>query len=202
MSELLTLLGILFVAMMSPGPDMILISRYALSPRPRTVFFCILGICVGLCVHIALALLGLAALIAAGGMIYMIAKTLGAIYLIYIGYRIWTATPDLQNADNISAPLYDRQAFRRGLLTNLLNPKVMIFILALFTQLIDPAAPPVKIAGFIGLLLPAVFMIWSGFALLIRQPVIFKSLKKHERQMNMVFGAILIGFGIILGVTP
>lgn len=200
MTELLFMFGILFASMMSPGPDMMLIMRYALSSQPRTVFFCIIGVCAGLCLHIALALLGLTALIASGGGAYTLAKLLGAFYLIYIGYRIFTSAPDMGRArtDNTKD---NWQALQRGFLTNILNPKVMIFILAVFTQIIGPGTAVAEKAVLISAFLLAVFVIWSGFALLIRQPFILKGLKKHEGRMNRIFGILLIGFGLTLGVT-
>lgn len=201
MNEIFFIMGIMFLAMMVPGPDMMLIMRYALSPYPKTAAFCIFGVCAGLCIHVALALVGVSALIASGGFIYAAAKIIGAAYLVYIGYRIYSAPVHMDSVQPRFG-LDRRAAFRHGFFTNVLNPKVMMFILALFTQIINPAEPLQYKLLIIVLLLATEFITWSSFAFLIQRPAVYKSLKKYEHQINVCFGLLLISFGIILGVTP
>lgn len=201
LTDIFIMLSVLFVSMMSPGPDMMLIMRYSLSDTPRSAFFCVLGVCAGLLVHITLALLGVAALIASGGMAYKIAKMIGALYLIYIGIQIFRSKDNLTKPDANLSTTYFR-AFKQGFFTNVLNPKVMIFILALFTQIINPDYAPVIKGMMICIMLVAVFVIWSAFALLTRQKKVLKVLQKYERQLNIVFGAVLTLFGMGLAIKP
>lgn len=200
-TDIFIMLSVLFIAMMSPGPDMMLIMRYSLSNTPKSAMFCVLGICAGVCVHTALALFGVAALIAGGGLAYKIAKLIGAGYLIYVGVMIFRSTSTFDKPDKSVRTTYLR-AFRRGFLTNVLNPKVMIFILALFTQIIDPASPIQEKLFMIVIMLVAVFVIWSSFALIIRHPQILKLLQKRTRPLNIGVGIVLIIFGIGLAIKP
>ncbi len=199
-TDVFIMLSVLFVSMMSPGPDMMLIMRYSLSDRPKSALYCVFGVLAGLMVHIALAVAGVAALLASGGLAFKIAKFIGAAYLVYIGYKMFTAKGASLTAREEANATYAR-AFREGALTNMLNPKVMIFILALFTQIFDPSDTVQKTALMISIMLAAVFVIWYGFALIIRQPLIISRLQKYEVHLNKGFGGALIAFGLILVYT-
>ena len=200
-ADLLVMLGILFATIIMPGPDMLLISKYSLSRDPKAAMFCNFGITLGVVFHIIFALIGLAALMAAGGLFYQIFKLAGALYLIYLGWQSWRSGTTLKTINKRTKPDY-KKAFRQGLLTNLLNIKVMIFMLVIFTQVIDPSYTLPQKLVFAAVLLISAFLFWCIFILFIRRPKIYKRLKKTERHINMVFGSLLILFGILLAVSP
>ena len=106
-------------------------------------------------VHTLAAALGLSAILATSATAFTVVKLLGAAYLIYIGVRALTSRTLLN--DNVVAgdAVVARVAFRRGIVTNLLNPKVALFFLAFLPQFIDPASER-KVEAF--LLLGATFI--------------------------------------------
>ena len=180
---------------------MMLISRYSLSRDPKSAIFCNLGIALGLLIHSILASLGIAALLMADASLYTILKIIGALYLVYLGVQSLRSSGILENISKAQKPDY-KKAFRQGFLTNLLNVKVMIFILVLFTQVIDPDYSINQQSIFVVVLILSSFLFWSALTIAIRRPAIFKFLKKNETRLNMVFGSLLILFGLILAVAP
>ena len=204
-ADITIMISVLFIAMMSPGPDMMLILRYNLSSAPRSSLFCILGVCAGLCIHILLALIGFAALIASGGLAYQVIKLIGAAYLMYIGFQIYNAprhSTDIETSNTLAKTATYKKAFHQGFITNLLNPKVMIFTLALFTQIMTPDDPIAHKLIMTGVMLFTVFSVWCAFIMITRQNIFLNFLKKYEHRLNITFGILLILFGGALALKP
>ena len=114
--------------------------------------------------HTLAAALGLSAILATSALAFSIVKWVGAAYLIYLGARLLLAKAAAAALDGGTRSSADdpRSAFRQGILTNVLNPKVALFFLAFLPQFIDPASEH-KTAAF--LVLGATFivtgMMWS-----------------------------------------
>ena len=131
---------------LTPGPDLLYILGHALRRQPgawRAGVWATLGIIAGCLVHVAVAAVGLGALIAASATAFGVLKWLGALYLVYLGVRSWRAASATLPVDapGATAALPPAAAvFWRGLLTNLLNPKVVLFFLAFLPQFIVPGA--------------------------------------------------------------
>jgi threonine/homoserine/homoserine lactone efflux protein len=106
-------------------------------------------------VHTIAAALGLSAILATSATAFTVVKLLGAAYLIVIGLRALTTRSPLQAQLTSGSVMAARVAFRRGIVTNLLNPKVALFFLAFLPQFIDPGSER-KIEAF--LLLGATFI--------------------------------------------
>ena len=140
---------------LTPGQDTFFILGNSLGAGRRAGIAAALGIAAGSIVHTLAAALGLSAILATSATAFTVVKLLGAAYLIYIGVRALssrTLLPDtLVAGDAVAA----RLAFRRGIVTNLLNPKVALFFLAFLPQFIDPASDH-KVGAF--LLLGATFI--------------------------------------------
>lgn len=131
------------VAAMSPGPDFVVAVRNTLIGSRRAGLMTALGFGLGVCIHLAYCLAGLAVIISQSILLFSLFKYLGAAYLIYLGIgalrsKGMAQTFDADPADGPRNTLSDSQALRSGFLTNLLNPKATLFFLALFTQIIDP----------------------------------------------------------------
>lgn len=142
LTTLLILATITFVSMMSPGPDMLLIVRHSNEPTRWPAVTCITGISLGLLVHVTFSIFGIATAIAASTTLYSGMKLAGAGYLIYIGLKtLLTKEGMALTGANKTDRTKKRSPFRDGFLCNVLNPKVTIFILAVFTQIIEPATP-------------------------------------------------------------
>ena len=126
---------------LTPGPDTVyILGRSIAHGRPAGVASAF-GICVGSIFHTCAAALGLSAFLATSAWAFSAVKLIGAAYLVYLGLRAL-----LQRGPELNLPAQFKQkapsaAFRQGILTNILNPKVALFFLAFLPQFIDAATP-------------------------------------------------------------
>jgi threonine/homoserine/homoserine lactone efflux protein len=121
----------------TPGPDMLYVAARGASEGRSAGIVSALGIGAGTLVHIAFVALGLAALLSAVPVAYLVVRLGGALYLIYLGTRALRSHASLALQHVEPAPL--RVVFRQGVITNVLNPKVALFFLAFLPQFVDPA---------------------------------------------------------------
>lgn len=122
-----------------PGPDTLyILGRSAAQGRAAGVISAV-GIGVGAVIHTLLGAAGLTALVAASATAYQIVKWAGAAYLVYLGLTMIFSRAD-GPAQAARPPQSLARVFRQGVLTNVLNPKVALFFLALIPQFIAPGA--------------------------------------------------------------
>jgi len=131
---------------LTPGPDTLYILGRSIAHGRRAGVASALGISVGSVFHTGAAALGLSAVLATSAWAFTIVKLAGAAYLIFLGVRAL-----LERQPELSVPAHFKQrgaaaAFRQGILTNILNPKVALFFLAFLPQFIDSVAPSKTIA--------------------------------------------------------
>lgn len=193
------------VLVITPGQDTFFILGRSLSGGRRAGVAAALGITAGSIIHSFLAALGLSALLATSAYAFMAVKFAGAAYLIYIGARaLLSRTNDL--ADDGAAARADGRwsAFRQGIISNLLNPKVALFFLALMPQFID-AASTHKVAAFLALGMSFVTLgvIWCVILAIAAAELRGLFLRKPSmgRVLNRVAGAMFIALGIRLATT-
>lgn len=133
-----------------PGQDTLYILGSSIAHGRRVGLASALGIGTGCIVHTLAAAVGLSAVLATSAAAFLVVKLAGAAYLIYLGVRALAGNSQglgpVPGATSTSPAL----AFRRGVLTNVLNPKVALFFLALLPQFIDSDSPT-KVAAFLGL---------------------------------------------------
>ena len=125
---------------LSPGPDMAFTLATSASRGPRAGLGAVAGIAIGGAIWTVAAALGLAALVATSDRALDVVRYAGAAYL------IWLAIQAVRNLDSAPAGHASRsasRAFRRGLTTNLLNPKIGLFFLAFLPQFTNPEISPV-----------------------------------------------------------
>ena len=193
----------LAVVYLLPGPDMILLLQTGARQGRGAALATAIGLGVARGCHVALAALGLAALFKAAPWTFDLVRLAGAAYLLWIGIQCLRSTlvPNLNGADESSADTRWREAIQRGLLTNLLNPKALLFCSVLLPQFINPQAGPV-LAQFavLGVILVSVGLLFdSAYALagaalgrwLQRSP-------SAQRLQQWLFGSLLIGFAVRL----
>src|SRR6186713_98729 len=135
----------------TPGQDTFFILGRSLSGGRSAGIAAALGISTGTVVHTILAALGLSALLATSPYAFMAVKFAGAAYLVYIGMRaLMTRSNGLPGTQSGNGGDGRWPAFRQGIVTNLLNPKVALFFLALMPQFIE-ATSTHKVAAFLAL---------------------------------------------------
>ena len=164
----IALVGLVTVlAVISPGPDFAIIVRNGIRYGRQLGLATALGIASGVCVHTTYTLLGLSYVVAACSWAMEGVRYAGALYLIWLG--ISSFLPRKKEAeqscpDEEMTSVSFRMAFRHGFFCNVLNPKTMLFFLALFTQVISPSTPLHMKIG-IGIFISLTHLVW--FALVV-----------------------------------
>ena len=204
MQEFLLVAGIHLLAVMSPGPDFVMMLRNSLVYSRRAALFSAIGLGLGILVHVTYSLLGIALIISQSIVLFNIIKWLGAAYLIYIGIQSLRSKKvekveaiNMQKEEDISS----LHAIRIGFLTNALNPKATMFFLALFTQVINPATPIFMKVAY-GIEMSIVTALWFGLvAVFMTQAPIRKKFMGVKHYIERFFGAILIGLGVKVALS-
>ncbi|MBE9475967.1 MAG: LysE family translocator [Proteobacteria bacterium] len=135
-----TFMGAAMLLYLTPGADMMFTLATGISGGPRAGLAAAVGISAGVLVHVALAAAGLAVLLLAYPAAYDAIRYVGAGYLMWLAIQSWRAG-DAVRGEGGSTGMW--RAFRRGFVTNILNPKVALFVLAFLPQFTDPAIGPV-----------------------------------------------------------
>ena len=185
-----------------PGPDMLLVVARGVGEGRRAAFGCVLGFAGAGIVQIPALALGLATVLQASPVAYETLRWSGAVYLVYTGLT-YLISPARPVAGFASASPSAVAAFRQGFLNNLMNPKVLVFMLALLPQFVDPLRGPValqfvllgitmKCCGFAVNGTVALLSGWVGNWLSARQAFI-------QWQRRLV-GTVLVGLGLRLAL--
>ena len=199
-SQFLTIAIIHFLAVASPGPDFAVVTSNSLLHSRKSGIYTTLGIALGLAVHITYCILGIAIVISKSIILFNIIKYLGAGYLIYIGYKSMRAKPapalETEETEKPKKNLSPLAAIRIGFLTNVLNPKATLFMLALFTQVITPGTPK-GIEMLYGLeMMTATFLWFSLLSVFFSHKQIRIRVAKFQHKIERVTGVVLIALGI------
>lgn len=122
----------------TPGPDMLLIASRSVSQGRAAGFASLAGILVGTYCHAMAAAFGLSQLFLAVPIAYEVVRYAGAAYLLYLAWKAFIAEGPAKSPTALKSHFPIGKIFRQGLLTNLLNPKMALFVLALFPQFVRP----------------------------------------------------------------
>jgi threonine/homoserine/homoserine lactone efflux protein len=188
------------IVIASPGPDSLNSLAIGLSRGRREGVAYALGVGVGCLTHTLWAMLGISAIVAASVTLFNVIKWIGVAYLLWLGVQALRSSGRfaVSDAADRGPTVSAVQRFRQGLLTNALNPKVMLFFLAFLPQFVDPQHGLAVIwqLGLMGLTFTLVTAVaysalaWSAGAVgakLARQPRIALWL---ERATGIVFIAM------------
>ena len=192
-----------FLALLSPGPDFVLIVRSSLVFRFRVASGVCLGIALANAFYIALCLISIQSLSKVAGL-YDVIKYLGAAYLMYLGYRLLSSKSSGYIIEQSNPSHSTNSTFFRelgsGLMASLLNPKISLFYLSLFTLVID-ANTPMLIQASYGIWMFSTVLFWD---LLLTRFIGSKSIKvffKHFIcKVEKVCGLFLVGLGLKLAL--
>lgn len=201
MSEWLLFVVVAAVAIMSPGPAVLVAMRNSLNGGARRVMVSSLGNIVGLACVAGLATLGLGAVLHTAEWLFSLIKVLGAAYLVYLGIRQWRAETPLLSAASVTARSgWSRwRTFLEGYLVAISNPKAILFFSALFPQFIVPESALVpQFALLIATFMMMSFMTLVGYGLLARRLVSQLRSPRWTRYIQRLMGSLFIGLGISL----
>jgi len=190
------------VVLAIPGPTVILVISYALSHGWRVALASVAGVGLGDATGVTLSLIGLGAVLSVSVTLFTILKWVGALYLIWLGIKLWRAKP--APIETLGAEAQDavrtrrRSMFWRSWLVTALNPKGIAFYVAFLPHFVAPAAPiapQLVLLGTTFVILGIVnAALYALFASSIRRH--FKS-SRAMAWMNRVSGSFLIGAGVM-----
>lgn len=194
-----------------PGPDFAITVRTTLVHGRRAGILCLLGVNLGVAVHTTAAVLGISALIVSSQELFGILKWAGAAYLFWLGIQAIhesfrkkgekaSESQEVRVAEAISKKA-GMAAFRSGLLCNLLNPKVVVFVLTFFPQFIDPKLPAGPQLALLGFTWGVLGILWLMVLVLLMERIrpLFER-PAFKCWLNRTTGAVLLLFGMKLAL--
>lgn len=189
---------------LTPGPDTVYILGRSIAQGREAGVASAFGISLGSIFHTCAAALGLSAILATSALAFGTIKLIGGGYLIFLGAKMI-----FDRRKQLSLPSNFRRrttmaAFRQGMLTNILNPKVALFFLAFLPQFIDPASTA-KLAAFLtlGLTFVTTGTIWC-LVLAWFASTFSERLRKNEtisQWLNRTAGALFVFLGLRLATA-
>jgi len=203
LSTVLAFLGASIILTLMPGPDNLFVLAQSITQDKKAGIATSFGLCTGLLVPIGAAVLGISAIIYQSTVIFSIVKFAGAAYLLYLAWQSFRAKGDPFTLDQQNAQAYVA-LYRKGILMNILNPKVSLFFLALLPQFVNTSnghvALQMLILGII-FLIQALFLfsVFSIFAGKVRKVIIGKP--AIAKRLNMVQGVIFTFIGIKIALS-
>ena len=200
------LLGFALTALIieiTPGPNMTYLAALSLSSGRRVGFAAVAGIAIGLMTYGIVAALGLAAVIDRSPLLYGILRWGGVAYLLWLAWEAWSSeretSPDATDGTDDEPWI----AFRRGLITNLLNPKAAVFYVAVLPEFIRPGADTVMSQT---LALSAVYVtiatvIHAGIVALAGSMQSVVAASNRRRFVRRLLALALVGIAIWFALT-
>ena len=205
----------------APGPDNLFVLAQSATYGARLGFCIILGLCTGIAIHTCLLVAGVSALIAASPTAFFVIQCLGAAYLLYLAYKSFgvkagvvhvdschpersvTESKDpVKSSDAISGVPSARSLYMRGIIMNLTNPKVILFVLSLIppaVRLDRPIHPSLQMAIFGGEFILATMIVFGSIALLAGTVKKFLlTSPKANRNLNWFSGAVFVFLAVAL----
>ena len=199
---LLSLAGIYAMVLVSPGPNFLVITQAAISESRKHAIYTGLGVACGSAVLASLAATGMGLLLSHFAWIHRTMQVLGGAYLLYIGIKIWrSARQPLPEKMTMAKMRSLGAAYRYGALTNLTNPKAMVFFTTIFATLIGPATPGwLKAASVVEIF--TISLCWNiVLATLFSHGGIQARYRRAKTGISRMTGGLLSAFGIHMLLT-
>lgn len=201
--DLIAFLLAVLVVTATPGPAMALIVRRAALQGFQPAVATVLGLEAGLFVWAVLAGVGLAAVVAASEVAYLVLRVVGAAVLLYLGVRALLAarrhTAEPEAGVRRHRPW---RAFGEGLVVQLANPKAAVFVLALYTSFVPADARVLRTVLLLALLQVVVeTALYLGLAAAVGSAGAWFRRSRVRRALDAVSGTVLVALGLRLAVT-
>ncbi|MDQ0257160.1 threonine/homoserine/homoserine lactone efflux protein [Evansella vedderi] len=198
MMVLISFLGVAIFLTLMPGPDILFVIVQSISQNKMAGIATALGLCSGLIFHITAATIGISAIVYQSSFAFSIVKYAGATYLFYLAWQSFKEKNSVFLNGSQKTMNYP-SLYKKGILMNILNPKVSIFFLALLPQFVVPSTMNVSaqmlILGLIFLVQALViFSLISIFSEKLRSFLVSKPFIANR--MNLIKGTLLLFIGL------
>ena len=190
---------------LTPGQDMIYVITRSLAQGRFAGVCSALGVIVGILVHTALAALGVGAILQASESLFFALKLAGAAYLVYLGIRLAFAEAPSLHAGGAGRALRPWALFWQGVLSNVSNPKIVVFFFAFLPQFVDPkSAHPTADLVLLGVLYAAMGLVVKAGVGLAAGSLSERVLERPRVMawINRASGGVLVALGLRLAATP
>jgi threonine/homoserine/homoserine lactone efflux protein len=188
----------------TPGPDMLLVMTRSLVQGPRAGLITLIGITLGCYVHGLIAGLSLSGVLLLLPIVFDLIRWAGAAYLLWLAVQAFRGSGGVQVPGDGAPRLSFGSLFRQGLLTNLFNPKVALFFLALFPQFMEPNPDTAVLQALTlaGVLSTIGFLVNGGIALVAGRIGTFLSTRPNfVRWQNRFLGGVFAGLALRLALS-
>jgi len=206
-SDLAGFVAVAALVTIAPGVDFALVSRRALGGGVRTAVITASGVCSGVVVWGALSAVGIAALLAASADAYNLLRLAGGVYLVLLGLQALLRARRLaaghEQTDTSASRPEGGAAFRQGLMTNLLNPKIGVFYSAVLPQFVSHRDSVLLISLLFALLHALMGMAWySACALALSRGRRVFARPRARAALEVVTAVVLTGLGVRVVTEP
>ncbi len=189
------------VLLIIPGPTLMLVVSYALGQGTRAALPAAVGVALGDFTSMTLSMLGLGALLATSAELYSALRWAGAVYLVWLGVKLWRAGGTLA-----AEPARDRVAALKMVVhtwaVTALNPKSITFFVAFLPQFMDPARDfATQMLVFESTFVVLAFVNALAYALLAGRARGFMRSEGPLRTVNRIGGGVLIGAGVMVAAS-
>lgn len=202
----------------APGPDNLFVLAQSATHGAKAGFCVILGLCTGIVIQVSLLVAGVSALVAASPKAFFVMQCLGAAYLLYLAYKSFQVRAGTVAAGEASEPershevtesknlgeahLSGRKLYLRGILMNISNPKVILFLLSFIppaVRLERPIHPSLQMVIFGAEFIVATFIVFGSVALLAGAVKKFLlNSPKANRNLNWFSGVVFVLLAVAL----
>ena len=184
----------------TPGVDSVLVIRNSARGGSKDGMYTSIGICLGLFAHALISAAGLSLILLSSAELFTLLKLAGAAYLIWLGVQSIRSALKHQTLpyESVSsvAEVSVFRSLREGLLSNVLNPKTIVFYMAFLPQFIDPDHPPIPQALMMAGIHFVLAMLWQGgLVLMVKRARVWLQQPKVSKTLDSITGLILVAFG-------
>lgn len=213
--QMLPFLAVVAVLTLTPGPDMALVLRNGARGGTTAAWWTGLGCCTGIAGYALASAVGLAALLAASAAAFTVVKVVGALYLVHLGIMsLWHSRtpsgaaaadpgttahgdPGAVDPTGQGGPADRGGAFRQGLVSNLLNPKIALIFLTLIPQFVSPDEPALRTTTALAVTFLAVAVVWwRVFSWAVGALGALLQRDRVRTGVERLTGVVLIGLGV------
>ncbi|PWC16517.1 threonine export protein RhtC [Brenneria roseae subsp. roseae] len=198
----LTVALVHFIALMSPGPDFFFVSQTAASRSRREAMMGVLGISLGVVIWAAIALLGLHLLLQQMAWLHRAITIGGGAYLCWMGWQMLRSArrkAQLETEQETAVVLPRRgKTFIRGLLTNLANPKALVYFGSVFSLFVGDSVGSAERCGIFTLIAIETLLWFSLVAVVFALPAMRRAYQRMAKWVDGAAGVLFTGFGLHL----
>ncbi|CDN46200.1 LysE family translocator [Neorhizobium galegae] len=195
---LLSVAMIWAVACITPGPNTLLVMRYALTAPRRVPILAAMGTITGTFCWGLAGWLGINVLFQAAPFAYVALKIVGGLYLVWLGLKIFLDAQKSRQSADIAAARIDvplKTAYRMGLVTNLANPKSALFVASLFAATMPVGTPFLYGLAAIAVMVTVSTIYYSFLVALITHRTVAAAYLKAKKKIDLGVGMVFVGFG-------